>query len=300
MLLETLKIENFLHIESLELHFDDVGVLFGDHGCDVLQAAALLLMGSGALGELFVSPDKWIREGYDQARISGRVSAGENRGYCASLDLWKGQTMLQVMSSNDTTIDYADRRHFGLFGYGKHRRPDTHIRFPQWYRHPESEAVATLFSSEPTMKKSEDMMLDWRDDLIYRSGLDQYFPSGICGILLLDEIELHLKPQDQQSVVERIRRYFPHLQVIATSQSPIVAGTLRRSEALSTEGAEGGSPFGLSVDQVLAGHLFQMESTRAPEFNRELADVRKRVNTGDIDAADQLSRMLAFGEDWDK
>ena len=48
------------------------------------------------------------------------------------------------------------------------------------------------------------------------------------GIVLIDEIELHLHPQWQLTVIESLRRTFPHLQFIITTHSPLVLTTVRR------------------------------------------------------------------------
>ena len=48
------------------------------------------------------------------------------------------------------------------------------------------------------------------------------------GIVLIDEIELHLHPQWQLTIIESLRRTFPHLQFIITTHSPLVLTTVRR------------------------------------------------------------------------
>ncbi|GAK29468.1 retron Ec78 anti-phage system effector ATPase PtuA [Serratia liquefaciens] len=46
------------------------------------------------------------------------------------------------------------------------------------------------------------------------------------GIILIDEIELHLHPKWQQDVIENLRRIFPNVQQIITTHSPIVLSTV--------------------------------------------------------------------------
>ncbi len=48
------------------------------------------------------------------------------------------------------------------------------------------------------------------------------------GIVLIDEIELHLHPRWQQSVVPSLRTVFPNIQFIITTHSPIVLSTTDR------------------------------------------------------------------------
>ena len=46
------------------------------------------------------------------------------------------------------------------------------------------------------------------------------------GIILIDEIELHLHPKWQQSVIQNLRSTFPNIQFIITTHSPIVLSTV--------------------------------------------------------------------------
>lgn len=51
-----------------------------------------------------------------------------------------------------------------------------------------------------------------------------------AGVVLIDEIELHLHPQWQREIVEKLRRTFPRIQFILTTHSPFVVQTLRPGE----------------------------------------------------------------------
>jgi predicted ATP-binding protein involved in virulence len=53
-------------------------------------------------------------------------------------------------------------------------------------------------------------------------------PLEAPGILLVDEIELHLHPKWQQSVIPNLRSAFPNTQIIAATHSPEVLTTVRR------------------------------------------------------------------------
>jgi predicted ATP-binding protein involved in virulence len=50
------------------------------------------------------------------------------------------------------------------------------------------------------------------------------------GIMLIDEIELHLHPGWQQTIIPRLRAAFPNTQLIATTHSPQVISTLHRNQ----------------------------------------------------------------------
>lgn len=53
-------------------------------------------------------------------------------------------------------------------------------------------------------------------------------PLEAPGILLIDEIELHLHPQWQQTVIPSLRAAFPNTQIIISTHSPAVLTTVRR------------------------------------------------------------------------
>ena len=53
-------------------------------------------------------------------------------------------------------------------------------------------------------------------------------PLEAPGILLIDEIELHLHPGWQQTVIENLRRVFPNTQLIMATHSPQILTTVKR------------------------------------------------------------------------
>ena len=50
------------------------------------------------------------------------------------------------------------------------------------------------------------------------------------GVVLIDEIELHLHPKWQREIVDKLRITFPNIQFILTTHSPFVVQTLREGE----------------------------------------------------------------------
>ena len=73
------------------------------------------------------------------------------------------------------------------------------------------------------------MMIDLcRRLALANPGLDD--PLQGEGVVLIDEIELHLHPRWQREIVEKLRTTFPHIQFILTTHSPFVVQTLRDGE----------------------------------------------------------------------
>ncbi len=52
------------------------------------------------------------------------------------------------------------------------------------------------------------------------------------GIVLIDELELHLHPNWQLKIVKALKATFPKVQFIATTHSPLVLSGMRREDIL--------------------------------------------------------------------
>ncbi len=82
-------------------------------------------------------------------------------------------------------------------------------------------------------------------------------PRDIAGIVLLDEIDLHLHPSLQRILVPRLRKAMPKVQWIVTTHSPLILSSFDSSELVVLDRkAEGGvrqldrQILGFSTDQV--------------------------------------------------
>lgn len=68
-------------------------------------------------------------------------------------------------------------------------------------------------------------------DLAYRAFLLNRLDTDIVnGLVLIDEIDLHLHPSLEKEAVMRFTRLFPHIQFIMTSHSPIVVSNLSHQD----------------------------------------------------------------------
>lgn len=112
----------------------------------------------------------------------------------------------------------------------------------------------------------------WIGDLVRR--LVQAFPNdplNAQGIVLVDEIDIHLHPAWQRKIVEDVRAMFPNLQFIVSSHSPFIAQDMRPEDKIIVFKREGegvvsredtGFVKGWRVDQILTSYLFDLETTR--------------------------------------
>jgi predicted ATP-binding protein involved in virulence len=60
-----------------------------------------------------------------------------------------------------------------------------------------------------------------------------------AGVVLIDEIELHLHPQWQREIVEKLRRTFPRIQFVLTTHSPFLIQSLREGELIRLDREDG-------------------------------------------------------------
>ena len=104
-------------------------------------------------------------------------------------------------------------------------------------------------------------------------------PAQVFGILLVDEIDLHLHPSWQRQVLPDLCRVFPRLQIIGTSHSAIVAGSvttdsivvLRRAGERVRVINDIPSVDGWRADQILTSLLFDLPTTRNLETEKLLS-----------------------------
>ena len=124
----------------------------------------------------------------------------------------------------------------------------------------------------------------------------------LSGLVLVDEIDLHLHPEWQRLVVPTVCKRLPKLQFVFSTHSPIVAGTLTSHNIRVLVAARDGSTdvqeyreriHGLGAEQVLLSSYFDMKTTRAPDFEDELDALARRAAEGDGDSAIAYLQRLA-------
>lgn len=105
--------------------------------------------------------------------------------------------------------------------------------------------------------------------------------TDLSGVVMIDDIDVHLHPKWQREVVPNLAKTFPKLQFIITSHSPLVAGTLHAANIRVVEDNQiheyTERIHGLSADQILLSSYFGLDSTRAPAAERKLSTMAKRV-----------------------
>lgn len=125
------------------------------------------------------------------------------------------------------------------------------------------------------------------------------------GVVLVDEIDLHLHPAWQMKVIPTIARALPNMQFVFTSHSPLVAGSLEWMNIITLKvGSKTNrtitkrlkqSIHGLDADQILLTDFFGLKSTMAQAKRTQLDEITNRIRSGDKDAPLQLIREMSSG-----
>ena len=133
--------------------------------------------------------------------------------------------------------------------------------------------IESFTSLSDGYRMTSQWVLDFISWAIYANKFN--YNSNFGGILLLDEIELQLHPQWQKEIVQRIRTQFPHVQIISTTHTPLIASSLadisnaRLIRLKLTEEGEieifhikNDSLNGLTANEVLNSIAFEVHNTQ--------------------------------------
>jgi len=124
------------------------------------------------------------------------------------------------------------------------------------------------------------------------------------GVVLIDEIELHLHPKWQREIIPALTRTFPKCQFIVTTHSPQVISQVKPQGIYILEKTDTGiiakrpeSSYGRDSNQILEDLMDVPE--RPLEIKQDLLKLFRLIDAGDLEAAKELRRELAekIGED---
>jgi predicted ATP-binding protein involved in virulence len=126
----------------------------------------------------------------------------------------------------------------------------------------------------------------WIGDLLYRVTEifgDYSAPLKTRGLLLIDEVDLHLHPRWQRDLLEFLRRKLPNFQIVATTHSPITAQQADENELhyLERRGRSlklhpfSGVPKALLLHQLVMSDVFGLTSDESAALEKKKARYEK-------------------------
>ena len=141
-------------------------------------------------------------------------------------------------------------------------------------------------------------------DLAYRVALinpDLSNLSEVKGIVLIDEVDMHLHPKWQWNIIKALNASFPNVQFIIATHSPIVISSAKNANLIFLDDKKTATylpdSYGYPVEDVL---LFRQESVSRPKNIKIHMDaVDAALEDDDFDKADEaLGKLKAvLGED---
>ncbi len=119
-------------------------------------------------------------------------------------------------------------------------------------------------------------------------------PLQAQAVVLIDELDLHLHPQWQRSIVSKLTTTFPNCQFIATTHSPLIIGEVAPDNIILLRQEEGRvnviqqsnlEGFGLDSSWILR-QLMDTDS-RNPQTQAQIDRIEESLEEGDLDLARQ-------------
>jgi predicted ATP-binding protein involved in virulence len=116
-------------------------------------------------------------------------------------------------------------------------------------------------------------------------------PLNGSGVVLIDEIDLHLHPKWQRMVVPNLLRVFPNCQFIISTHSPHIITHVQPENLFLLKLTESGilaekpnESYGKNVERVLED-LMGLETTRPTEVDADIREVFLTIEKGELERA---------------
>lgn len=150
-------------------------------------------------------------------------------------------------------------------------------------------------------------VMTWVSDLVSRLAENQPFVRKIQdfeGIVLVDEINIHLHPKWERNLVKKLRIWFPNVQFFFTTHSPTMLLSASRDAIFYKVYKENGETkvsepilcekfAGLMANSILTSPLFDLENP-----NMEAFDTRKdEIDTSDSYLESKIRKILKEKKD---
>ena len=113
------------------------------------------------------------------------------------------------------------------------------------------------------------------------------------GIILIDEIDMHLHPQWQRSIIQRLQITFPNCQFILTTHSPLVISDTQNILVYDLDGQEITalpSLYGQDANTVLLQYMDT--SYRNPKVATQISQAMDAIQNNQLEQANQLVETL--------
>lgn len=121
------------------------------------------------------------------------------------------------------------------------------------------------------------------------------------GIVLIDELDMHLHPKWQWNVLRALSETFPKIQFIVATHSPILVSSCKDGNLISIDENHQvcslSSAYGYSIDDIV--ELVQGSSSAPRRIKELLRQFETAINKGDLESASKIYSVmkLEYGKD---
>jgi len=136
-------------------------------------------------------------------------------------------------------------------------------------------------------------MLAMVADIAYRCAvlnphLGEEAPLKTSGMVLIDEIDLHLHPKWQRSVVGNLKKAFPNIQFVVTTHSPFIIQSLKRDELIILDN----TPIPDTIDKSIEEIIEEIQGIELPQMSPRRREM--------METAREYYRLLKIAEKADE
>lgn len=140
-------------------------------------------------------------------------------------------------------------------------------------------------------------------EIEYRSSEKSIQAKQFDGVVLIDEVDLHLHPIWQAGLIKALKRIFPYVQFILTTHSPSILQTLEKNEIIALGCNEEGNTYlkelnlgeyglqGWTLEEILK-YVMEMPATTSQLYQETLSKFDEAMNNEDRDTILQQYELL--------
>ena len=119
------------------------------------------------------------------------------------------------------------------------------------------------------------------------------------GVVLIDELDVHLHPKWQWNIISALTQTFPNVQFISATHSPIIIASCKRGKLIDVNGDNISYPpsgYGVEINDVLTST--QESKAMDERVRQDLSEVYQRIEGEDFNGAKEKIEALevALGE----
>lgn len=176
------------------------------------------------------------------------------------------------------------------------------MRFKDIDKQNRTVVMQTIDGDVPLRQLSEgyQAMAAWAGDLLFRmteTFKDRKDPLAARGVLLIDEMDLHLHPVWKRNLVDFLNNAFPNLQIVATTHSPLSVQQCREGElfVVRREMADpklvpfSGDPSRMRLSELFLSPLIGLQTLDSPR----VAALREEARTIELGSGSKSDSQLA-------